>query len=190
MNNKIKITPATKSEWSNITKNYKKGSKYIVNVPNLGNLLCNVYNNLKETKIDGEVMWNKKFDEFQNKIFDLINNNNKNTIKVIQENDEKRKKEFKAYKIEAEKQRKDDKIELQNQFTNMLKAYREETVKMFEKAEKQHKADKEEWNQKFNLLTTLIKTNHTEITDRLDKLECDVKMLKSFHKKDIEKYAK
>ncbi|MDJ1645614.1 hypothetical protein QLQ80_00720 [Mycoplasma sp. M5725] len=140
-------------------------------------------------------MTREEFMKYQNQLINTIKANQIETAKMFEK---------------VEKQRQADKIELQNQFTNMLKAYREETAQMFEKVEKQRQKDKAEaerqrladklefeeklnkmeqkWDQKFDSLTSLIKNNHVEITNRLDKIEADVEMLKSFHKEDILNY--
>ncbi|MDJ1648036.1 hypothetical protein [Mycoplasma phocimorsus] len=86
-------------------------------------------------------------------------------------------------KLEAEKQRQKDKAEM-NQ--NLI-SFKNEILEMRRldklEAEKQRQEDKAE-------ILALIKTNHVEITNRLDRIESDVEMLKSFHIEDIKKYHK
>ncbi|MDJ1649073.1 hypothetical protein, partial [Mycoplasma phocimorsus] len=81
------------------------------------------------------------------------------------------------------KQRQEDKAEM-NQ--NLI-SFKNEILEMRRldklEAEKQRQEDKAE-------ILALIKTNHVEITNRLDRIESDVEMLKSFHIEDIKKYHK
>ena len=45
-----------------------------------------------------------------------------------------------------------------------------------------------EVNQKFDLVFVTMENNQTQTNDRLDRIEEDIRMLKSFHKEDIKKY--
>ena len=45
-----------------------------------------------------------------------------------------------------------------------------------------------EINQKFELVFLTMENNQTQTNDRLDRIEEDIKMLKSFHEEDIKKY--
>ena len=45
-----------------------------------------------------------------------------------------------------------------------------------------------EMNQKFDLVFATMESNQAQTNDRLDRIEQDIKMLKSFHEEDIKKY--
>ncbi len=168
MENKINISLATKSEWNKVIKTYEKGDKYIVFDPNLGNLLCNVYNTPKEVNSEGDGMTKKEFQQFKDELLNVININQTKILNIVEKNEKSRKDDFEAYKIQVEKQRQEDRAEMNQNIISL----------------------RTEFNSKIESITTLIKTNHIEITDRLDKLESDVRMLKSFHTEDIDKYQK
>ncbi len=234
------FTKLTKKERNNIVKTYEKGDDYKIIDPELGILVCNVYNNLKQPIIStGEDMSKKELEQFKNDILNAIAKSEtkrseefeaykielqkqrqqdrqelKNEIlDAIAKSETKRSEEFEAYKIELQKQRKEDKKEIlsliqQNEERRIKE--RIEDKKEFEaykiELQRQRKEDKKEFNdkikdlsnkvdEKFNYLNnkietldTLIKTNHIEVTNRLDRIEKDVEMLKSFHEEDIKKY--
>ena len=78
-----------------------------------------------------------------------------------------------ADKEEAEQKRLADKAEINQKFDEFLEIYNK---------------DKEENNKKFELVFVTMENNQAQTNDRLDRIEQDIKMLKSFHEEDIKKY--
>ena len=78
-----------------------------------------------------------------------------------------------ADKAEAEQKRLADKAEINQKFDEFLEIYNK---------------DKEENNKKFELVFVTMENNQAQTNDRLDRIEQDIKMLKSFHEEDIKKY--
>ena len=87
------------------------------------------------------------------------------------------KQDISDFKVEVRQEINDFKIEMNQKFDNFKVEIRTEINEF-----------KGEVNQKFDLVFVTMENNQAQTNDRLDRIEEDIKMLKSFHEEDIIKY--
>ena len=91
------------------------------------------------------------------------------------------KQEINEFKSEIKQEINDFKVEMNQKFDNFKVEIRTEI--------NEFKIEiRTEMNQKFDLVFSTMESNQAQTNNRLDRIEQDIKMLKSFHEEDIKKY--
>ena len=113
---------------------------------------------------------NQKFNEFKSEIKQEINEFKSEIRQEINEFKSEIRQEINEFKTEIRTEIDEFKTEMNQKFDDFKVEIRTEM------------------NQKFDLVFSTMESNQVQTNDRLDKIEQDIRMLKSFHEEDIKKY--
>ena len=112
-----------------------------------------------------------------NQVMEVINQNEQNRLADKAEINQK----FDEFKSEIKQEINDFKVKVNQKFDNFKVEIRTEMNEFKSEI-------RTEINQKFDLVFVTMENNQAQTNDRLDRIEEDIKMLKSFHEEDIIKY--
>ena len=182
----------------------KNASDYLeVKYPSGKKMVYSGYNVIDEPIIKEEgSMTRAQFEELheqlsakaERRISDMLVAQTKQVIEIAKETEQRISDILTTKFDQIEQKRLADKAEIKAEIKREINELRNEMIEMHKKdkeeAEEKRLADKAEMNQKFDLVFVTMESNQAQTNNRLDRIEEDIKMLKSFHEEDIKKYNK
>ena len=187
------------------TPKSKKEAYYLEKIgPSGEELVGKFYNKLdKEPEQEEGSMTRAQFEELysqlsaktEQRISDMLTIQTKQILEIKSEI----RQEFNEFKSEIRQEINEFKSEIRQEFNEFKSEIRQEInefktgikgeINEFKTGVRQEINEfKNEVNQKFDLVFVTMENNQTQTNDRLDRIEEDIKMLKSFHEEDIKKY--
>ena len=182
----------------------KNASDYLeVKYPSGKKMVYSGYNVIDEPIIKEEgSMTRAQFEELhgqlsaksEQRISDMLVAQTRQVIEIVRQSEQRVSDMLTTKFDQIEQKRLADKAEIKAEIKREINELRNEMIEMHKKdkeeAEEKRLADKAEMNQKFDLVFVTMESNQAQTNTRLDRIEEDIKMLKSFHEEDIKKYNK
>ena len=171
----------TRKQFYNTPKS-KKEAYYLEKIGPLGEeLIGKFYNKLdKEAEQEEGSMTKSEFIELhgqlstkaEQRISEMLSDQTRQVVEIVKESEQRVSNMLTTKFDQMEQKRLADKAEMNQKFNEFKSEIRTEI------------------NQKFDLVFATMENNQTQTNNRLDRIEEDIRMLKSFHEEDIKKYNK